>query len=204
MAKLPVAPPSRPAAFHCRRCFTNALQCRDDLHPARAVLSGQAHMQTHYSVSILLVIGAAALSVRPSRVNPPVEPTHTIESQLSPPAEVSALLVRSCADCHSNRTEWPWYSRLEPAATLIGRDVEKGRAAMNFSEWPSDAKGAGLLLAACSAMEAGIMPKQPYRTMHPGTAPTPDQIKAFCTWSHEQARKLMTMRRLKAEAAQQP
>jgi hypothetical protein len=161
-------------------------------------------MRTHYSLSIVLLIGGiSALAIRPPRVNPPVAPSHTIEARLGAPPEISRLLGRSCADCHSNQTQWPWYSRVEPAASLIAGDVEKGRAAMNFSEWPSDAKGAGLLLAACAAMETGLMPKKPYSTMHPGSAPTPDEIKTFCGWSRGEAKRLMSMRRQRSVATGQ-
>ncbi|MBS1873436.1 MAG: heme-binding domain-containing protein [Acidobacteria bacterium] len=159
-------------------------------------------MRTHLSISFLLVIGALALSIHPSRVNPPVEPARTIQSALDPPHEVMRILDRSCADCHSNRTVWPWYSRVQPMASLIGRDVEQGRAAMNFSEWPAGAKGAGFLLAACAAMDAGVMPKKPYRMMHPDKAPTREDIRVVCSWSREQAQRQMTLRR-RAEGAGQ-
>ncbi len=32
----------------------------------------------------------------------------------------------ACADCHSNETNWPWYSHLAPVSWLIQSDVEKG------------------------------------------------------------------------------
>jgi hypothetical protein len=153
-------------------------------------------MRTNYSIAVVLLIsGLAAIAIRSPRVNPPVEQSHTIDAVLAPPAGVSRTLQRSCADCHSNQTKWPWYSRVEPAASLIGSDVERGRAAMNFSEWPTDSKGVGLLLGACAAMESGIMPKQPYRAMHPDAVPTRDQVQEFCNWSREQAQRLMSMRR---------
>jgi mono/diheme cytochrome c family protein len=50
-------------------------------------------------------------------------------------AETRALAVRACFDCHSNETEWPWYSSVAPLSWLIQRDVDEGRDALNYSEW---------------------------------------------------------------------
>ena len=45
------------------------------------------------------------------------------------------LAVGACFDCHSNETVWPWYTKLAPFSWLIQRDVDEGRATLNFSEW---------------------------------------------------------------------
>lgn len=45
------------------------------------------------------------------------------------------LTVDGCYDCHSNRTEWPWYSHVAPISWLVEYDVYKGRDELNFSEW---------------------------------------------------------------------
>lgn len=63
------------------------------------------------------------------RSNPPV--TGALEA----PAEIEAILRRSCYDCHSNETRWPWYSRLAPVSWWLVHHVEEGREHLNFSEW---------------------------------------------------------------------
>ncbi len=45
------------------------------------------------------------------------------------------LAINACYDCHSNRTEWPWYSYVAPMSWLVEYDVDKGRHALNFSDW---------------------------------------------------------------------
>jgi hypothetical protein len=62
--------------------------------------------------------------------NPPVR------SEVEAPAEIKAILRRSCYDCHSHETRWPWYSWVAPASWFIAEDVEEGRDEMNFSDWP--------------------------------------------------------------------
>ena len=62
--------------------------------------------------------------------NPPVTSEPTWDAP-----ETRALARQACFDCHSNETEWPAYSRMAPVSWLIQRDVAKGRAVLNFSEW---------------------------------------------------------------------
>ena len=45
------------------------------------------------------------------------------------------LAQDACFACHSNLTEWPWYTSVAPVSWLTARDVEEGRAELNFSEW---------------------------------------------------------------------
>jgi Haem-binding domain len=50
-------------------------------------------------------------------------------------AETRTLASNACMDCHSNLTTWPWYTSIAPVSWLTTRDVEEGRAVLNFSEW---------------------------------------------------------------------
>jgi hypothetical protein len=83
------------------------------------------------AVSGMLVLAAlvAIQFVPVDTSNPPV----TGEVPTSP--TVKAVLRRACYDCHSNETEWPWYSRVAPISWFLARDVREGRAELNFSTW---------------------------------------------------------------------
>ncbi len=48
---------------------------------------------------------------------------------------VFAIAERSCKNCHSEGTEWPWYSYVAPMSWLIEGDVYIGRWHMNLSHW---------------------------------------------------------------------
>ena len=64
------------------------------------------------------------------RVNPPVQ------SGLTVPSEIDAILRRACYDCHSNETQWPWYSYVAPMSWFVIGHVNEARGDLNFSEWP--------------------------------------------------------------------
>ena len=98
-------------------------------------------------------------------VNPPVikEPAWD-----SPSTRV--LAKRACFDCHSNETEWPWYSKIAPASWLVYSDVQEGRSKMNFSDW-HDVKGEKFK----HEIGGGDMPPIQYRLAHPEAKLTPDE-----------------------------
>ena len=77
----------------------------------------------------LLVLVVAIQFIPVDTANPPVE------SDISTSPAVKAVLQRACYDCHSHETVWPWYSRVAPISWLLVRDVQEGRAELNFSTW---------------------------------------------------------------------
>lgn len=81
-----------------------------------------------------------------------------------PDAEAEAIARESCYSCHSNETDWPAYSYVAPMSWLVRRDVDRGRAALNFSEW-SDESDPG---DAADEVEDGAMPPSQYTAIHRG------------------------------------
>ena len=51
------------------------------------------------------------------------------------PSDVLATFEGKCADCHSERTRWPLYSHVAPAAWLLERDIHEGREHLDASRW---------------------------------------------------------------------
>ena len=113
----------------------------------------------------VLLAGAAVFLVAQavpygrSHTNPPT----TAEPRWNS-AQTRELAARACFDCHSNLTTWPWYSNIAPVSWLIQRDVDGGRASLNFSEWNKPQDGAGDVAGAISG---GSMPPWFYPLLHP-------------------------------------
>jgi hypothetical protein len=57
---------------------------------------------------------AAMQFFRPERTNPLSDPNASFDSVAKPSQEIASTLKRSCYDCHSNQTNWPWYSNVAP------------------------------------------------------------------------------------------
>ncbi len=73
-----------------------------------------------------------------------------------------ALFADACADCHSNDTDWPWYSNVAPVSWLAQRDVDEGREEFNISE-PNGLEEAG---EAAETVQDGSMPPWFYEALH--------------------------------------
>lgn len=84
-------------------------------------------------LKIALIVLAALIIVIQfipvNRTNPPVSAT------LDAPTEVISVFKKSCYDCHSNETKWPWYSYIAPVSWIVSGDVEEARSHLNFSKW---------------------------------------------------------------------
>ncbi len=129
----------------------------------------------------LLVLFAAAQLIRPDRTNPPVNPASAL--QAAPP--VQAIFDRSCRDCHSDRTVWPWYSQVAPVSWLVADDVKEGRGELNFSRWseyPRD-RARRKLSKICEEVRGGDMPLWYYTPMHAGTKLSAAERDAVCQWT---------------------
>ena len=136
------------------------------------------------------VLGLALIQLVPAppRSNPAVDRDETIEANVRLTAEAKEVLRRACANCHSNETRWPWYSRVAPGSWLLGSHVERGRRALNFSEWRTRTQGKpgaamASLAAACAAAASGRMPPPSYLWMHPEARLTPADKQALCAWT---------------------
>ncbi|MDP9496018.1 MAG: heme-binding domain-containing protein [Actinomycetota bacterium] len=82
------------------------------------------------------------------------------------------LAVRACFDCHSNETDWAWYSNVAPISWLIQRDVEEGREELNWSEWSPGAEGD----ESAETVLEGSMPPRTYTLVHSEARLTDQEI----------------------------
>ncbi len=123
--------------------------------------------------------------LRPERANPPVDPSSSIEARLVVPPKVAAILDRSCKDCHSNVTRWPWYSNVAPLSWVVARDVAAGRERLNFSEWASyrpERADASLIYVAYSVRN-GSMPLGSYLRLHSEARLSATDVETLATWA---------------------
>src|SRR6266516_1325752 len=113
-------------------------------------------------------------------------------SNLAMPTEVRALIRRSCADCHSNQTVWPWYSYVAPVSWLVERDVRHGRDHMNFSRWPeySLQQQEKLLADVASALKNREMPLAQYAVMHRDARLSDAEIDIVYQWARLERRRV--------------
>lgn len=85
-------------------------------------------MKSKYIYGILLVLFISAFIFSGERTNPPIE-RHVAWSN----PHVKEIFTKACADCHSNETKWPWYSKVAPVSWFVIHHVNEGREEFNLS-----------------------------------------------------------------------
>jgi len=127
----------------------------------------------------LVAVFAAAQLVPVPRSNPPVE------QEVDAPPEVRAVFERSCYDCHSHATRWPWYSRVAPASWLLAYDVAEAREHLNFSTWgrydPEERAEHREEIA--EVLGEGEMPPWFYLPLHPGARLSDADLASVRGWT---------------------
>lgn len=110
--------------------------------------------------------------------NPPVT------QEIAAPADVKAILQRSCFDCHSNRTHITWLQKLPIVSSIVSSDVEGARSILNFTEWNkyTPMEQDGLIYLAVSAAEKGQMPPGDYLWIHPDAKLTKEDKSVLKNW----------------------
>lgn len=131
---------------------------------------------------VFIVLLVAAQFVRPGRTNPTIDATRTIQAHTPRGSGLAAVLDRSCGDCHSNATVWPWYSSVAPLSWLMAYAVKEGRRTVNFSEWAAypRERQQELLAASCRAVSQGKMPGSAWTWLRPETRLSPHDIDTIC------------------------
>jgi hypothetical protein len=140
----------------------------------------------------LAVVFAGLQLFRPDRTNPPVDAAQSVQSAATLPPEVDAVLKRSCYDCHSSETRWPWYSSVVPVAWGVANHVNEGRATFNLSEWGSypARKRIAILEKMCDEVREGGMPLTQYLWLHRDATLAEADWKSVCDWSTDEADRL--------------
>ena len=84
------------------------------------------------------------------------------------PSDIKNKLQVSCYDCHSNNTQYPWYSKVQPVAWFLEGHIKEGKAELNFNEWDSlsNRRKKSKLSSIIKQIESGEMPLTSYTLIH--------------------------------------
>lgn len=112
--------------------------------------------------------------------------------------QVVKTLEKSCQNCHSEKTAWPWYSYVAPMSWMIENDVQMGRSHMNLSHWngynPEEQQE--ILSKMSVLVKNRAMPLPRYLLLHPEAKLSDAEIAYLYQWARSERK------RLKAAAAE--
>jgi hypothetical protein len=153
---------------------------------------------------VLAVLALAFVAIqfkRPDRTVLAENAADTIEARMNVPADVKAVLDRSCRDCHSHRTVWPFYSNIAPISWQVADHVHEGRRELNFSVWGTydTRRQRRKLREICEEVESGAMPLPQYLYLHRDAKMSPQDTQTLCTWTKAEGQKLQAQLDVKPE-----
>jgi Haem-binding domain len=103
------------------------------------------------------------------------------------PQPVKDIVLRACADCHSEETKWPWYSNLPPVSWQIRADVGNARAVMDLSRWKeySDEERHDFAMQSAIAARVHVMPPPKYLWMHHNAKLSSAELDVLRGWANQ-------------------
>jgi hypothetical protein len=124
--------------------------------------------------------------VRGSTSDAPLMNTANIEHP------VMDIMQRSCQNCHSDRTSWPWYSHVAPMSWMIEKDVHEGRSHWNMSKWDqySSEERQEILSQMAPMVRNRQMPLPKYLFLHPEAKLSDADVDLLYRWSRSERKRL--------------
>jgi hypothetical protein len=133
-------------------------------------------------VIILLVI---VQFIQPPHNNAPADTPTDITHAVAVPADVMTVLKKSCYDCHSNHTDYPWYSKITPVNWWLNNHINEGKRELNFSEFATytERKKSKKLEETAKQVEKKEMPLSSYTLIHTDAKLTDAQRQLVINWA---------------------
>lgn len=145
--------------------------------------------------TILIALMIAIQFFKPER-NLSDDQSYHISTKYNFPEEIAAISKAACDDCHSNKTNYPWYANVQPAAWWLSHHVNDGKKHLNFSEFTKKriAVQNHKLEEIVEMVEEGEMPLKSYTWLglHPDAKLTEDQRSKLVSWAKAQMDTLKT------------
>lgn len=124
---------------------------------------------------------------RPDKNISTVVSANDINTKYPVPDSVMKVLQRSCGDCHTNNTNYPWYSNVQPVAWFMSDHIADGKRKFNLSEFASytNKRAAHKLEEVVETTEGHSMPISSYLWMHSDAKLNEQELAMIKAWALE-------------------
>lgn len=152
-------------------------------------------MRKPYRFVGIVLVGSFLLFqfFQPERNKGTIDPEIDLLMYSTIPDSLASILMNSCYDCHSNRTNYPWYSYIAPVSWVLQRHIDRGKEELNLSNFGDLEKSQkiGTLADLCDVIESGSMPLKSYLIIHRNARIINSKAEELCTWTELEALSIM-------------
>ncbi len=133
---------------------------------------------------VLLIIFLVLQAFRPVKNNSENK-ENDISTIYPVPENVQQIFVKACNDCHSNSTEYPWYSNIQPVAWWLDDHIKEGKRKFNLNEFAKYriARQYKKLEECIDEIKEGEMPLEPYTFIHSKAKLTTEEKEIIFDWA---------------------
>jgi hypothetical protein len=143
-------------------------------------------MKTWKKILLTLAVVLALMQfIRPARNISTAISANDLALHYPIPDTVLKILKRSCYDCHSNNTVYPWYDNIQPVGWWLQYHVNHGKHGLNFSEFATyaTAKQAKKLKNIRDEVKEDGMPLDSYLWIHGYARLSPEEKTLVIAWA---------------------
>jgi mono/diheme cytochrome c family protein len=158
------------------------------------LMEGSGHLKGRLQIVSSILLGGIvlmSLATAPPKSAAARQPV-LVGAQVGP--QVLAILQRSCQDCHSDMTHYPWYSYVAPVSWLIREDVTHGRQHLNLSRWGeySIQRRERSLSEIANQVKDREMPLPQYTVIHRTARLSDAEVDAVFQWTQAERSRLIS------------
>ena len=141
-----------------------------------------------YIKILVAILGIAFLAlqfIRPAKNRAHLAPGNSIESRFPVPEHVMQVFRRSCYDCHSDSTVYPWYAEVQPFGWFLNSHIVDGKRHLDFDQFASyrPLRQYGRFKDIVDQLQDDEMPLPSYLFIHRYARLTPDEKDELVRWS---------------------
>ncbi|PYF74630.1 heme-binding domain-containing protein [Pedobacter nutrimenti] len=116
----------------------------------------------------LLVILIMIQFIHPARNKSGQGMPNDISKMVAMPGDVRGILKKACYDCHSNNTDYPWYTYIQPMHWFMNYHIQSGKEELNFNEFGAytPRRQQSKLRSIENSLKDGSMPLSSYTLIH--------------------------------------
>ena len=124
--------------------------------------------------------------IRPKKNKAEGPQPNYIGNNFAVPEDVKSILAKACNDCHSNNTNYPWYSNFQPVLWWLDKHIKDGKKELNYDEYTSRSLRYQFhkMEETIEMVKEGEMPLNSYTWIHKDAKLSPEERSKLTNWAN--------------------